>query len=225
MLAWGPRYRQWIRTLTPHPAPRDTVWDEWAAHLEELDPRIDRLDQAIRTALPIHSLYSLIQALQALRGIDWLTAATLVAECGEFSPCRHPRDLMGFTGLVPMESSSGATQWRGHITKTGNGHVRRVLVESAHRDRFRPTLQRAVRRRLESLPPPWGAHLRPISWRAQVRLYGRLQRLRGHRGQAVAYTALARELCGYIWEIARWSQAIRPALADTPLSETVLANH
>ena len=79
-----------------------------------------------------HPLQPLMAALQALRGVDWVTAATLVAECGDFSQFSHPRQLMAFTGLVPMEASSGKTQSRGHITKTGNVHVRRVLVESAH---------------------------------------------------------------------------------------------
>ena len=79
MLAWRPRYRQWIRTLTPTPAPRSTVWDEWLAQLEELDTRVARLDAAIQRAMPEHPLYPLMLALQALRGVDWVTAATLVA--------------------------------------------------------------------------------------------------------------------------------------------------
>ena len=106
-----------------------------------LSPPDTPWDQAIQTAMTTHPLQPLMAALQALRGVDWVTAATLVAECGDFSQFSHPCQLMAFTGLVPMESSSGKTQSRGHITKTGNVHVRRVLVESAHSYRFRPTMR------------------------------------------------------------------------------------
>ena len=152
MLAWRPRYRQWIRTLKPNPDPRGTVWVEWLAQLEELDTRLQRLDAAIQEAMPRHSLYPLMQAFQALRGIDWISAATLVAEVGDLSQFARPTALMAFVGLVPSESSSGVTQRRGHITKTGNVHLRRVLVESAHSYRFRPSLQGAVKRRLAAVP-------------------------------------------------------------------------
>ena len=121
---------------------------------------------------------------------------------------------MAVTGLVPMESSSGKTPSRGPITKTGNVPGRRVLVESAHRDRFRPTMQGAVRRRL-ALIPEWEAGLRPISWRAQVRLHGRLQRIGAKKGYAPAYTAVGRELCGYVWEVAVWTRATLRA-EETP---------
>jgi transposase len=215
MLAWRPRYRQWIHTLKPTPAPRQAVWDEVLAQLDELDTRITRWDQAIQTAMITHPLQPLMVALQALRGVDWVTAATLVAECGDFSQFSHPRQLMAFTGLVPMEASSGKTQSRGHITKTGNVHVRRVLVESAHSYRFRPTMQGAVRRRL-ALISQWEAGLRPISWRAQVRLHGRLQRIGAKKGYASAYTAVGRELCGYVWEVAIWMRATLSAARERP---------
>jgi transposase len=221
MLAWRPRYRQWIRTLTPAPGPRTTVWAEWLAQLEELDTRVQRLDGAIQQAMPEHPLYRLMLAFQALRGIDWITAATLVAEAGDFSQFARPSALMAFTGLVPRESSSGATQWRGHITKTGNVHLRRVLVESAHSYRFRPSLQGAVKRRLAAVPQ-WEPALRQISWRAQTRLHNRLGRISARRGYNAAYTAVGRELCGYIWEVAVWVRATLAAEGrHQPLSREV----
>ena len=206
MLAWRPRYRQWLRTLNPSPAPRSIVWTEELAALEEFDMRIARLDAAIQQAMPDHPLHPLMLALQTLRGIDWISAATLVAEVGDFSQFARPAALMAFTGLVPSEASSGNTQWRGHITKTGNVHLRRVLVESAHSYRFRPSLQGAVQRRLAAVPD-WESDLRQISWRAQIRLHDRLRRLGAKRGYNAAYTAVGRELCGYIWEVAVWVQA------------------
>ncbi|NMP25142.1 IS110 family transposase, partial [Sulfobacillus harzensis] len=206
MLAWRPRYRQWIRTLNPAPALRSTVWAEWLAQLEELDTRVQRLDAAIQLAMPEHPLYPLMLAFQTLRGVDWITAATLVAEGGDFSQFRRPSALMAFTGLVPSEASSGKTQSRGHITKTGNVHLRRVLVESAHSYRFRPSLQGAVKRRLAAVPT-WEPALRQISWRAQIRLHDRLRRIGVKRGYNAAYTAVGRELCGYVWEVAVWVRA------------------
>lgn len=206
MLSWRPRYRQWIRTLHPAPAPRSTVWVEWLGQLDELDTRVARLDTAIQGAMPAHPLYPFMLAFQTLRGIDWISAATLVAEAGDLSQFARPTALMAFVGLVPSESSSGNTQWRGHITKTGNVHLRRVLVESAHSYRFRPSLQGAVKRRL-AVVPQWEPALRQISWRAQNRLYDRLRRIGAKRGYNAAYTAVGRELCGYIWEVAVWVRA------------------
>lgn len=206
MMGWRPRYYAWIRTLHPAPSPRDAVWTEWLTQLEELDTRVERLNATLQAQMLCHPLSPLMQALQALRGVDWLTAATLVAECGDFSQFRHPRELMGFTGLVPVESSSGESQWRGHITKTGNSALRHVLVEAAHSYRFQPTLKGAIRRRL-ALMPQWESVLRPISWRAQQRLHARLRRLGARRGYAAAYTAVGRELCGYVWEVAVWWRA------------------
>ncbi len=210
MLAWRPRYRQWIRTLQPDPAPRSTIWTEWLAQLEELDTRITRLDAAIQQAMPAHPLYPFMLGFQTLRGIDWITAATLVAEAGDFSQFARPAALMAFSGIVPSESSSGKTQARGHITKTGNVHLRRVLVESAHSYRFRPSLQGALKRRLAAVPA-WTADLRQISWRAQLRLHERLRRIGAKRGYNAAYTAVGRELCGYIWEVATWMRATQAA--------------
>lgn len=126
IIGWRPRYYAWIHPVHPVPSPRDAVWTEWLTHLEELDTRVARLDTMLQAHMLQHPLHPLMQALQALRGVDWLTAATVVAECGDFSQFRHPRELVGFTGLVPVESSSGARQGRGPITKTGNSALRHV---------------------------------------------------------------------------------------------------
>ena len=222
LLAWGSRYRQWIRTLTPAPAPRSPVWAEGLAQLEELDTRIQRLDSAIQQTMLTHPLYPLMQAFQPLRGIDWITAATLVAEAGDFSQFPRPSAVRAFTGLVPRESSSGKTQTRGPITKTGNAPLRPVLVESAPSDRFQPSLQGAVKRRLAAVPDGEPA-LRQISWRAQNRLHDRLRRVSAQRGDHAAYTAVGRELCGYLWEVALWVRATQRAASRSPASPEEVA--
>lgn len=203
---WGPAYRAWIRQVAPIPAPRDQVWAELRSQLDEADARVERLTRQVADAWPQHPLAPLIRAWQALRGVDWLTAATLVAELGDLSSFAHPRSLMAWVGLVPWEASSGGTRRQGGITKTGNAHLRRILVEAAHSYRFRPSLRGSVGRRL-ALLGPWEPALSAISWRAQQRLHARLRTLGGRRGQPKALAAVARELCGFLWEVAVWVRA------------------
>ncbi len=204
--AWTSSYMAWIREWKPAEPPRQTAWAESLSRLEEANARVDRLTAAMEAAWPAHPLARLIQALQALRGIDWITATTLVAECGDFRQFRHPRQLMAFLGLVPTEASSGETRRQGGMTKTGNAHVRRVLTQSAQTYRFVPSLHGLVGRRLAACGP-WQTDLSAISWRCQQRLYGRLRRVMARRGKPKALAAVARELCGYIWEIAVWVRA------------------
>jgi len=186
------------------------VWDELLSQLEALDARVTRLERLIQTAMPTHphaSLLIALQALQALRGIDSLTAATIVSELGDFAQFAHPRAVMSSVGLVPSETSSGAGRHQGPITKTGNAQVRRVLVEAAHSHRYPPTKRGRSAQRVGKAPEAWHLPLNTIDWRAQQRLHARLRRLSGSRGKAQTVTAVARELCGYCWEIAVWVRA------------------
>ncbi len=135
----------------------------------------------------------------ALRGCRLITAMTVVAELGDISRFDSPRQLMKYLGLVPSESSSGPRTRRGGITKTGNGHVRRVLVEAAWCYRFPARKTAALQRRAEQAP----AEVQAIAWKAQKRLCGRYQSLhaRGMLPTKVC-TAIARELSGFVWAIA-----------------------
>ena len=198
-----------IRQWSADEGPRAQAWAELLSQLEEVDARLQRTTLAIQRAWPDHPLAALIRALQALRGIDWLTAATLVAECGDFSQFAHPRQLMSFLGLVPSESSSGLSRHQGGISKTGNAHVRRVLIQGVQTYRFVPSLHGLVGRRLVACGP-WQTDLSTISWRCQQRLHVRLRRMTARRGKPKALAAVARELCGYIWEIAVWVRAQPP---------------
>jgi transposase len=141
-----------------------------------------------------------VKAFQALRGVAPIVAVTTVAEIGDMNRFKTPRQLMAYLGLVPSESSSGESIHRGGITKTGNGHVRRALIEAAHAYGFPARVSRHLLKRQEGLPQPVLA----IAWKAQVRLCGRFRRLlaRGKMKTKVI-TAIARELSAFMWAIAR----------------------
>ncbi len=207
--AWGPAYRAWLRPVTPTPPPRDPVWVELLSQLEEADTRVDRITRQIGTAWPAHPLAPLMRAWQGLRGVDWLTAATLAAGRGDGATFTHPRHMMAWAGWVPSEASSGVTRHQGGLTKTGNAHLRRILVEAARSDRFRPRTDGPVGRRLAALGP-WEPPVSAISGRAPQRLHARLRTLPGRRGTPKAIAAVARALCGYLWEIAVWVRVQPP---------------
>jgi transposase len=191
-----------------------------ADYLEEVDHVAERIvklekaiDEAVRKAAPEMRL--VIEALQALRGAAQTTAATIVAELGSVSRFPSASDLMGYSGLVPSEHSSGNKVQRGGVTKTGNGHLRRVVVEAAWAYQHRPHVTGYLLRRQKNLEISEEA--KRIAWKAQQRLHKRYQALAGrgkNKNQVVA--ELGRELLGFIWAIAvgvEKQQAGKPATA------------
>ena len=145
----------------------------------------------------------MVQALQALRGVGLVAAATLVAELGDITRFANPRQLMAFLGLVPSEHSSGGTRRQGGITKAGNGAARRMLIEAAWSYRFAARISREQLLRQERLAKP----IRDIAWKAQERLCRRYRRLaRAGKLPTVTTAAIARELAGFIWAIAQQAQ-------------------
>ena len=141
---------------------------------------------------------AVIEALQALRGIATVSAATIVSEVGSLSRFRKPRQLMGYSGGVPREDSSGERVRRGGITKTGNAHLRRIVGEAAWSYRHRPTVRGELLKRQAGL----SEEVKAISWKAQHRLYSRYRRLIGKgKAKQQVVTAVARELLGFIWAI------------------------
>jgi len=142
-----------------------------------------------------------VRALMCLRGVDFIAAITLIAELGDLSRFAHPKALMKYLGLVPSEYSSGNTRRLGPITKTGNKHARRILVEAAWTYRFNPRVSRPIEVRQEGQPKA----IREIAWRAQLRLAYRFRKLNAGRKmtQNKCCVAVARELAGFIWDIAR----------------------
>jgi transposase len=162
--------------------------------------RVARLTTQMVTASEAWEKRPLVKALQALRGVDMVTAVTLVAEVGDFRRFATAGDLMAFVGLVPSEHTSGGSRRQGRITRTGNGHVRRVVVEAAWHYRRQPAMSKAIRQRNDLV----SAGVRTIAWKAQKRLHGRLNRLLGRNKPACqAVVAVARELVGFIWAISR----------------------
>lgn len=194
--AWGSRHREWLRGLRwALPALTQTC----AAYLhavEEAEARVDALEQELRAYLEVAPFAAPVRRLRCFKGIADLTALTLAVELGDVRRFATAPRLMAFVGLVPSEHSSGAHRGRGSITKTGNAHVRRVLVEAAWHYRHTPHIGRQLAARQRGAPP---AEIRR-AWAAQYRLHRTYRRLAARgRPHQVAVTAVARELTGFVW--------------------------
>ena len=210
--AWTDRYRQWVETVRfAHPA-QEVVRLDYQHEVDHATERVRRLDgaidEAVRSASP--ETRAVIEALQALRGVAQVCAATMVTEVGQLSRFASPRQLMGYSGVVAREHSSGNRTRRGGITKTGNAHVRRVIIEAAWAYRHPPRIGPLLRRRQAGV----SLAVREIAWKAQHRLYRRYRKLSAHgkcRQQVV--TAVGRELLGFMWAIGLRVEAERRAAA------------
>jgi transposase len=194
--AWSQRHATWLREQRwPLPALEQTH----QAYLRTIDEAVARLrtvEEDMRELLHLEPLQARIERLRCFRGIDDLTALTIAAELGDPRRFASAPRAMAFVGLVPSEHSSGTKQARGAITKTGNAHVRRVLVEAAWHYRHRPFVGRALRRRQEGAPAAAIAQ----AWTAQQRLHRRYHRLTSRRKPpSLVNTAVARELTGFVW--------------------------
>src|SRR5262245_5497680 len=194
--AWSKGHERWLRAQTwPLPA-LDQTHTAYLRAVDEAVARLRAIEDDLRALLTLDPLRQRVERLRCFRGIDDLTALTIAAELGD--PRRFPSAprAMAFVGLVPSEHSSGTKQARGAITKTGNAHLRRVLVEAAWHYRHRPFVGAALRRRQQIGP----ASIVAQAWTAQERLYRRYHRLHG-RGKPTqqVITAVARELTGFVW--------------------------
>ena len=197
--AWRMAYRRWLSTLAfEHPA-QQIAFQDYVDAVMDGERRLQRVEEQISNLLPEWTLRPVVDALQAMRGIALINAVVLVAEVGDFTRFSNPRQLMAYFGLVPGERSSGETARRTGITKTGNSHVRRALVEGAWAYRMRARIGRHKVDRIEALPKI----VRDIGWKAQVRLCARYRRLTARGKTAnVVNVAIAREMVGFIWSIA-----------------------
>lgn len=196
---WSRRYREWLDRLIFDHAAQRMAFQEYLRAIDEIDGRLHRLEAEIHIQATEGEHAAVIQALQTMRGVAEVTATTLVAEIGYFSRFEHPKQLMAYAGLVPSEYSSGGTRRQGRITKTGNAHVRRVVVEAAWSYRYPPAVKGELRKRQEGQQP----EVCQIAWKAQDRLYRKRRRLIAKgKNPALAATAIARELLGFVWAIA-----------------------
>jgi transposase len=197
---WTQAHFRWLETVKFDQPLQQLVLQEYIDAVTDARRRVEALELQMRQALPGWSLGVVAEALMALRGLSLIAAMTTLAELGDITRFDSPRELMGYLGLVPSEHSSGGSRRQGGITRTGNGHVRRVLVEAAWNYRFPARKTRDIQKRAEKT----SAAVQAIAWQAQKRLCGRYQALmRAGKEKKQVTTAVARELAGFIWAIAR----------------------
>jgi transposase len=194
--AWTVRHRAWVESQRMADPLADAALQHMLTHLGGLDAQIAALDQQLEQVAAAEPWVDPVRWLCSFRGISTHTALGLLAEIGDFRRFAHPRELMSYLGLTPSEYSSGEQQHRGHITKTGNRHARRLLVEAAWHYRHRPHQSARAARLQEQVP----AEVRTRAWQAQIRLAHRHRVLAEHgKRSTVANVAVARELTGFIW--------------------------
>jgi transposase len=197
---WSPAHLRWLSEVVCQTPAQQIVFQEYVRAITEHTERLQRLDQERQEQVKTWRLHPVVEALQALRGVQFTVAVTTVAELGDLTRFDHPRELMKFLGLIPSEYSTGERRRQGSITKAGNTHARRALVEGAWAYRYPAKVSRHLQLRLEQQPKV----IQDISWKAQVRLCKRYRKLlaRGqHANQVVV--AIARELVGFMWAIAK----------------------
>jgi transposase len=197
---WCPAHLRWLSEVVCATPAQQIVFQEYVRAVTEHTERLQRLEQELTEQVNAWRLNPVVDALQALRGVQFTVAVTTVAELGDLPRFDNPRELMNFLGLIPSEYSSGERRRQGSITKAGNTHARRALVEGAWAYRYPAKISRHLQLRLANQPKA----IQDISWKAQVRLCKRYRRLmaRGKHANPVV-VALARELVGFRWAIAK----------------------
>lgn len=203
---WTKTHWRWLASLRGFPYPHQQLaFEEYKRAIEQIETRIATLDKAIAEAASRWHFGGMVDALRALRGVDTIIATTLVAEIGDITRFESPRQLMAWLGLVPSEHSSGTKTRRGRITRMGNTLARSMLVEASWSYRHPAREARDYLRRSAHLPEP----IRDIGWKAQTRLCQRYRHLMGQtKPHQKVVVAIARELTGFVWSIARKQTAL-----------------
>jgi len=197
---WSPAHLRWLaEVVCPTPA-QQIVFQEYVRTVSEHQDRLQRLESELQAAVKTWRWGPVVEAIQALRGVQFTVALTLIAELGDLTRFDNPRQLMSYLGLTPSEYSSGPMRRLGGITKAGNTHARRALIEGAWAYRYPAKVSRHLQLRLEKVPKA----IQDISWKAQVRLCKRYRQLtaRGKHANKVV-VAIAREMAAFVWAIAR----------------------
>ena len=196
--SWNDAHKRYLSgLLMPRPA-QQIVFQEFIHAIDDAAERVARLNTAVADALPGWKWEPVVRALITLRGMQELSAMTVIAEVGDLSRFENPRSLMHFFGLTPSEHTSANKRVQGPITKCGNAHCRRVLTEAAWHYRLKPLVSEAMQKRQEHQTK----EVRMLAWKAQERLHKRFKHLAAHKKSVVAVTAIARELVGFVWAIA-----------------------
>jgi transposase len=195
---WTQAHLNYIRKVAMPDPVQQIVLEEYIMEIDALEERVARLLAHMEEQLETWDREPMVRALMGLRGFQIITAMTLIAELGDLDRFESPRQLMGYLGLVPGEDSSGDKRRQGSITKTGNSHARWMLVESANAYESKEMVSPALSKRQEGLI----REVKVLSWNAQTRLCYRRRRLSARKLARNKVTiALARELCGFIWEL------------------------
>jgi transposase len=200
MKAWTQAYMVWVRQIHFAQKAQEATRLDYLHEVEHMSERVTRLEQAIVEAIQLASpqIQEVVKGLQALRGVAQISAVTIAAELGNISRFEGARQLMGYSGAVPSEDSSGKRKQQGSITKTGNSHLRRIAVEAAWSYRHRPGVGPALGKRQQGV----AEEIKEIAWKAQHRLHKRYSRLAAAgKDQRKVITAVGRELLGFIWAI------------------------
>ncbi|MBV8135527.1 MAG: IS110 family transposase [Deltaproteobacteria bacterium] len=211
---WTLKYLAWVKhEVHFEQLAQEATFLDYLHEVEHAEARIARLDLAIEEAVKSTppKMKAVIEALQALRGVAQVAAVTIVAELGEISRFSRARQLMGYGGIVASEHSSGESKRRGGITKTGNAHLRRVVVEAAWAYRHRPNVGGVLRKRQDGV----SEEIREIAWKAQHRLYMRYRKLMARgKDKGKVITAMGRELLGFIWAIGVKAEAAQEKVTE-----------
>jgi transposase len=206
--AWTERYVGWIQQIHYTDPAREATLLDCLNEVQHMGERVKRLEQSIVDVVKLAPapVQEVIRGLQALRGVANISAVTIIAELGNISSrFESARKLMGYSGVFPSEDSSGKRIQRGGITKSGNAHLRRIVVESAWSYRHRPSIGARLRKRQEGVP----AQITEIAWKAQNRMHKRYMKLMAAgKEQRKVMTAIAHELMGFIWAIGVKAEAV-----------------
>ena len=197
---WTKAHMAWLASQKLEYPEQRLVFEEMMLAIRQAKERMERLEQAIRVAVPDWSLAEVVTGLMAMRGMDLISAASFMAEIGDLARFQTPTELMAYLGLVPSENSTGDAIKRGPITKADNRRARRMLVECAWAYQHPPRVGRDKQPKVDAAPRA----VREIAWKAQHRLHGRYRALiRRGKLKTVVITAVARELAGFIWAVSR----------------------
>jgi transposase len=206
---WTQKYMVWLKAHVHFDQPAlEATLQDYVYEVDRSAERIQRLDKAIDEAIRMAppEIRTVVESLQALRGIAQLAAVTIVSELGSLSRFTSPRQLMGYSGLVSSEHSSGNRVVRGRITKTGNAHLRRIVVESSWSYQHRPNIAGYLLKRQKALQ--LDPEIKAIAWKAQCRLHKRYKHLTARgKNKPQIVTAIGRELLGFIWAVAVKTEA------------------
>jgi transposase len=216
--AWSAAHLRYLATVKLPFAEQQFVFQEMVNVISEASQRLERYEAQLPRVVAGWRWEPVVKALMSLRGVALLTAATLVAELGDLHRFASARQLMGYLGLVPSEDSTGDERRQGGLTKMGNGHARRALIEAAWNYRTPARVSRELRKRQEGLPK----EVKDLSWAAQTRLHHRFKHLTGvrHKKSTVAAAALGRELSGFVWALGRLVRPHAPKSEPTKPAAT-----